>query len=181
MSTHCIFCLETTHISWLLDSFFHLQSQQWPLRSFESEKWKCQSFRSVRLFVIPWTVGCQVPPWHSPGKNTGMGSHSIHQTVFLTQGSTLGLLHCRQILYHLNHQGCPSHCTFCLEATYILSLLASFLHLQSQQWQLWSFISVVLFLTTARKSILLLRIDVTRLVSLNLSEISFDSQSHNWS
>ena len=107
MSTHCIFCLETTHISWLLDSFFHLQSQQWPLRSFESEKWKCQSFRSVRLFVIPWTVGCQVPPWHSPGKNTGMGSHSIHQTVFLTQGSTLGLLHCRQILYHLNTRDAP--------------------------------------------------------------------------
>ena len=109
MSTHCIFRLETTHISWLLDAFLHLQSQQWPLRSVESEKWKCQSLRSVRLFVIPWTVGCQVPPWHSPGENTGMGSHSIHQRVFLTQGSNPGLLHCRQILYHLSHQGYSSH------------------------------------------------------------------------
>ena len=37
------------------------------------------------------------------------------------------------------------------------------------------------FLTTARKSILLLKINVTRWVSLNLSEISFDFQSHYWS
>ena len=29
------------------------------------------------------------------------------QGIFLTQGSNLGLLHCRQILYHLNHQGSP--------------------------------------------------------------------------
>ena len=25
--------------------------------------------------------------------------------IFLTQGLNLGLLHCRQMLYHLNHQG----------------------------------------------------------------------------
>ena len=29
-----------------------------------------------------------------------MGSHSVLQGIFLTQGSNLGLLHCRQILYH---------------------------------------------------------------------------------
>ena len=33
------------------------------------------------------------------GKNTGVGSHS------LLQGSNPGLWHCRQILYHLSHQG----------------------------------------------------------------------------
>ena len=27
------------------------------------------------------------------------------QGIFLTQGSNSGLLHCRQILYHLSHQG----------------------------------------------------------------------------
>ena len=27
------------------------------------------------------------------------------QRIFLTQGSNLGLLHCRQILCHLSHQG----------------------------------------------------------------------------
>ena len=37
-------------------------------------------------------------PWNSPGKNTGVGSHSF------LQGSNLGLLHFRLILYHLSHQ-----------------------------------------------------------------------------
>ena len=37
-------------------------------------------------------------PWNSPGKNTGVDSHSF------LQGSNLGLLHFRQILYHLRHQ-----------------------------------------------------------------------------
>ena len=38
--------------------------------------------------------------WDSPGKNTGVGSHSLLQGIFLTQGLNLGLLHGRQILYH---------------------------------------------------------------------------------
>ena len=46
-------------------------------------------------------------PWNSAGKNTGVGSHSLLQGIFLTQGWNLGLLHCRQILYHLSHQGSP--------------------------------------------------------------------------
>ena len=46
-------------------------------------------------------------PWDSPGKNTGVGSHSLLHGIFLTQGLNLGLLHCRQILYHLSHQGSP--------------------------------------------------------------------------
>ena len=44
-------------------------------------------------------------PWNSPGKNTRVGSRSLLQGIFLTQGSNLGLLHCRQILYRLSHQG----------------------------------------------------------------------------
>ena len=44
-------------------------------------------------------------PWNSPGKNTGVGCHFLLQGNFLTQGSNPGLLHCRQILYHLSHQG----------------------------------------------------------------------------
>ena len=45
--------------------------------------------------------------WNSPGKNTGVGSHSLLQGIFFSRGifptehSNLGLLHCRQILYHL--------------------------------------------------------------------------------
>ena len=36
------------------------------------------------------------------------GCHSFLQEIFPTQELNLGLLHCRQILYHLNHQGSPS-------------------------------------------------------------------------
>ena len=44
-------------------------------------------------------------PWNSPGKNTGVGSHSLLQGIFPTQGLNLHLPHCRQILYSLNHVG----------------------------------------------------------------------------
>ena len=37
-------------------------------------------------------------------KNTGVGSLSLLQQIFLTQGSNQGLLHCRQILYQLSYQ-----------------------------------------------------------------------------
>ena len=33
--------------------------------------------------------------------------YSFLQGIFQTQGLNLGLLHCRQILYHLSHQGSP--------------------------------------------------------------------------
>ena len=45
--------------------------------------------------------------WNSPCKDTGVGSHSLLQGVFLTQGLNLGLLHYRQILYHLRYQRSP--------------------------------------------------------------------------
>ena len=35
-------------------------------------------------------------PWNSPGKNPGVGSHSLLQRIFLSQGSNPGLPHCRQ-------------------------------------------------------------------------------------
>ena len=44
-------------------------------------------------------------PWDSPGKNNGVGCHSLLQGIFPTQGSNPGLLHCRQIIYHVSHQG----------------------------------------------------------------------------
>ena len=43
----------------------------------------------------------------SPGKNTGVGCHALLQGIFPTQGSNPGLPQCRQILYHLSHQGSP--------------------------------------------------------------------------
>ena len=45
-------------------------------------------------------------PWNSLGRNTGVGSLSLFQQIFLTQKSNWGLLHCRQILfYQLSYQG----------------------------------------------------------------------------
>ena len=35
--------------------------------------------------------------------NTGVGCHFLFQEIFLTQGLNPGLLHCRQILYHLSN------------------------------------------------------------------------------
>ena len=57
--------------------------------------------------MTPWTVARQdywILPWDFPGKNTRVGSHSLLQGIFLTQGSNPDLLHCRQILYCLRHQ-----------------------------------------------------------------------------
>ena len=46
-------------------------------------------------------------PWNSPGQNTGVGSLSLLQVVFLTQGWNPGLPHCRRILHQLSHKGSP--------------------------------------------------------------------------
>ena len=54
--------------------------------------------QSVQLFRDP----C---PWNFPDKKTGVGCHSLFQGIPLTQGSNPGLLHCRQTLYCLSHQG----------------------------------------------------------------------------
>ena len=52
-------------------------------------------------------------PWNSAVKNIGMGCHSLLQGIFPTQGLNLDLLHCRQVLNHLSHQGflilCPTN------------------------------------------------------------------------
>ena len=62
--------------------------------------------------TVLWPHGLQsarlLCPWNSPGKNTGMGSYSLLQGIFWTQGLKLGLLHCWQILCCLSHQG--AHC-----------------------------------------------------------------------
>ena len=40
-------------------------------------------------------------------QNTGVGSLSLLQRIFPTQGSNPGLLHCKLILYQLSHKGSP--------------------------------------------------------------------------
>ena len=43
-------------------------------------------------------------PWNSPGQNTGVGSLSLLQGIFPTQGSNPGLPHCRCVIYQLSHR-----------------------------------------------------------------------------
>ena len=38
------------------------------------------------------------------GQNTGVGSRSLLQGIFPTQGQNPGLLHCRRMLYQLSHR-----------------------------------------------------------------------------
>ena len=67
--------------------------------------------------VTPCTVAHQAPlenPRDSPGKNTGVGCHSLLQGIFPAQGSNSCLLHFRQILYHLSHQGSSQASQFIL-------------------------------------------------------------------
>ena len=64
---------------------------------------------SILAWRIPWQRSLSgYSPWHSPGKNTGVGSLSLIQGISLTQGLNPGLPHCRQTLYHLTHPGSPS-------------------------------------------------------------------------
>ena len=60
-----------------------------------------------------------VEPQGKP-KNTGVGSLSLLQRIFPTQESNRSLLHCRQILYQLSHQGSP--CSFNIVNDYAISL-----------------------------------------------------------
>ena len=68
---------------------------------------------STLAWKIPWTVQdwitFVIPGLYrnSPGQNTGVGSLSVLQGIFPTQGLNPGLLHCRQVLYQPSHKGSP--------------------------------------------------------------------------
>ena len=62
----------------------------------------CTELKWSELRLQPIRLLC---PWNSPGRNTGVGCNFFLQGIFPSQGLNLALLHCRQILYHLNNQG----------------------------------------------------------------------------
>ena len=68
-------------------------------------KWSESESRSVMSDSL-WPHGLY-SPWNAPGQNTGVGTLSLLQGIFPTQGSKLGLPHFRQILYQLTHKGSP--------------------------------------------------------------------------
>ena len=63
----------------------------------------------LTLFETLWTVVCQASlSMGFSRQEYWSGHYSLLQGIFPTQRLNLGLLHCRQILYHLSHQGSPS-------------------------------------------------------------------------
>ena len=88
-------------ISHALAGRFFTASATWEAHSYESKSENRSVVSdSLRLHEL-------YSPWNSPGQNTGIGSHSLLQGIFPTQGSNPGLPHCRRILYQLSHQGSP--------------------------------------------------------------------------
>ena len=68
----------------------------------------CESLGRVRLLATPWTVARQATLSMEFSRQKYWRGHFFLQGSFPTQGSNLGLLHCRQILYCLSQQRSPS-------------------------------------------------------------------------
>ena len=68
-----------------------------------------RSIMSDSLWPFGLYLACQAPLSleFSPGKIIGVSYYALLQGIFPTQGSNLGLPHCRQILYLLSQQGSP--------------------------------------------------------------------------
>ena len=78
-------------------------------------------------------------PWNYPGKNIGMCCHFLLQGISPIQGSNLGLLNCREVLYSLSHKGSPRVHRFTkngqTSSTAILHGVQSLLNTKSFSWQ----------------------------------------------
>ena len=68
----------------------------------------CLPFDALSQCIPSYLGFSPYSSWDSPGQNPGVGSLSLLQGIFPTQGSKPCLPHCRQILYHLCHQGNPT-------------------------------------------------------------------------
>ena len=81
------------------------------LHKLKARSHKSQMVSRVQIFATPWTVAHQAPLFMGfSGQEyrwCGLPFPSPEDLLFLTQGSNPCLLHCRQILYHLSHQGSP--------------------------------------------------------------------------
>ena len=70
--------------------------------------------RKVTCYLLSHVWLCEPMDYSPPSSSVhgilqagiiGVGFHFLLQGLFLTMGSNLGLLHWRQTLYHLSHQG----------------------------------------------------------------------------
>ena len=75
--------------------------------------------------MIQWTVACQAPlSMELSMQEYWSGYPFLSAGDLPNQGLNPGLLHCRQILYYLSHQGSPSHA---LKRSKSIGLLSLFL------------------------------------------------------
>ena len=65
------------------------------------------SLSRVQLFATPWTVARQAPLSMGILQARILEWVALLQGIFPAQGSNPGLLHCKQIFYHLSHQKSP--------------------------------------------------------------------------
>ena len=69
-----------------------------------------KSLSWVRLFATPWTVAYEVPPSMGFSRQEYWSGQPFSSPgIFPTQGLNPDRPHCRQMLYHLTHQGIPKH------------------------------------------------------------------------
>ena len=93
-----------------LDALIHILNLYWSsILHMVIYMFQCYSLISSNPRLLPHTPKvCSLPdslPSEPPGKpmNTGVGSLSHLQGIFLTQELNRDLLHCRRILYQLNY------------------------------------------------------------------------------
>ena len=72
----------------------------------KNNKVKVKSLSHVQLFETSWTIAYHVPLTMGLSRQEyWSGCHFFLQEIFPTQTLNLGLMHCRQTLYCLRHQG----------------------------------------------------------------------------
>ena len=99
-------CISNT--TWLKDK--NINTTLWVYLKKWTIPYRCPiSSESESLSVVSDSLQPHVlhSSWNSPGQNPRVGSLSLLQGIFPTQGWNPGLPHCTQILYQLNHQGSP--------------------------------------------------------------------------
>ena len=69
--------------------------------------WKLASYKISSEVKVAQLCPTLCDPLGFSGQNTGVGSLSLLQGIFPTQGSNPGLPHCRWIVYQLGHKGSP--------------------------------------------------------------------------
>ena len=81
-----------------------LAGSRWLIHVIRNWSWWSESSSVVSNSLLPHGP---YGSWNSPGQDTGVGSHFLLQGIFPTKVSNPSLLHCRQILYQLSHEGSP--------------------------------------------------------------------------